>query len=74
MRRSYGSMLPDIIDQPIGPATMIDIYQATAEALDLWEPRYRLTRVEISAAAAGSVGLVLHGDVAHQVISVEVSV
>ena len=55
MRRDYGSDLPNIIDQPINGETLIDIYQATAEALDEWEPRLELARVQLAAAEAGRI-------------------
>ncbi|WP_413874164.1 GPW/gp25 family protein [Albidovulum sp.] len=59
MRRDYGSDLPLLIDRPINGETIIDVYQATAEALARWEPRIRLTRVEIEEATAGGVTLQL---------------
>ena len=34
---------------------------ATAEALDAWEPRFDLTRVQIGAASAGVIELDLEG-------------
>ena len=74
MRRGYGSALPDLIDQPINSLTLIDVYQATAEALDAWEPRFVLRRIEVAAAAAGAVDLTLHGDVDHGAITVSVEV
>lgn len=74
MRRSYGSRLPDLIDQPINGETLIEVYQATAEALDAWEPRISLTRVEIVSSAAGRIGLRLYGDVDHGAIIVDTQV
>ncbi|WP_202977647.1 GPW/gp25 family protein [Parasedimentitalea marina] len=53
MQRSYGSDLPNIIDQPLNGETMIDAYMATAEALDLWEPRIELARIELVNTGAG---------------------
>ena len=47
MRRDYGSMLFDLIDQPINGATRLLLYAATAIALQRWEPRVRLKRVGI---------------------------
>lgn len=63
MRRDYGSDLPLLIDAPINPETMIDLYHATAAALDEWEPRFQLRRVEIADARSGFVDLRLTGDV-----------
>ncbi|MEX0319449.1 MAG: GPW/gp25 family protein [Ruegeria sp.] len=53
MLRDYGSDLPDIIDHPLNGETLIDAYQATAEALDLWEPRIDLARIQLVNAGAG---------------------
>ena len=48
MRRDYGSMLTDLIDQPANPITRQLAYAATAAALARWEPRIALTRVGVS--------------------------
>ncbi|MCW9041744.1 MAG: GPW/gp25 family protein [Pseudopelagicola sp.] len=53
MLRDYGSDLPDVIDQPLNGETMIEAYLATAEALDLWEPRIDLARIELVATRPG---------------------
>ncbi len=53
MLRDYGSDLPDVIDQPLNGETLIDVYQATAEALALWEPRVELGRVQVVDASPG---------------------
>ena len=46
-RRTYGSRLFELIDQPANPATLINIYAAVAEALDTWEPRLLLTHIAL---------------------------
>lgn len=71
MRREYGSDLPRLIDAPMNDETMVDIFAATAEAIDLWEPEFELRRVEIVDAAAGRMELRLTGDDA--VLDVEVA-
>lgn len=48
MRRDYGSLLPELIDQPFNGATKLKLYGATAMALMRWEPRIRLTRIELT--------------------------
>ncbi|WP_062560614.1 GPW/gp25 family protein [Paracoccus aminovorans] len=63
MRRDYGSRLPKLIDAPMNGETIVDVFAATAEALDRWEPRLRLRRVEITGTAAGVMALRLTGDV-----------
>lgn len=47
MRRDYGSLLPELIDQPFNDATRLRLYGATALALMRWEPRIRLIRVQL---------------------------
>lgn len=48
-RRDYGSLLPDLIDQPMTPANMLRLYAATAVAIARHEPRLRLKRVGVAA-------------------------
>ena len=52
MRRDYGSLLPELIDQPFNDATRLRLYGATALALMRWEPRIRLIRVQMFQDAA----------------------
>jgi uncharacterized protein len=64
MRREYGSDLPLLIDAPMNGETMIDLFAATAEALDRWEPRFVLRRVQVEeATAGGTLALTLTGDI-----------
>ncbi|MFV0662766.1 GPW/gp25 family protein [Denitromonas sp.] len=48
MRRDYGSLLPDLIDQPLNGATLLRAYAATVMALVRWEPRIRVSRVQFA--------------------------
>ncbi len=59
LRRTYGSELPDLIDQPMNPRTRLRIFAATAIALLRWEPRLRLKRVSLVMGAAGAAALSL---------------
>lgn len=62
MRRDYGSLLPELIDQPLNPATVVQVYAATAIALMRWEPRLRLSRVQFFAATeAGAAHIEIEG-------------
>jgi phage baseplate assembly protein W len=47
MRRDYGSLLFELIDQPHNGVTQLRLYAATATALLRWEPRLKLTQVNI---------------------------
>lgn len=63
-RREYGSMLFDLIDQPLNGSTRLLLFAATALAIARWEPRIRLRRVGITGGADGAVSLSLEGDLA----------
>jgi phage baseplate assembly protein W len=63
MRRDYGSDLPRLIDAPLNGETLVDLFAATAEAIDRWEPRFDLRRVEVADAVAGRLSLTLTGEV-----------
>lgn len=62
MRREYGSRLPALIDAPTNADTVLEIFAATAEALERWEPRFRLFSVSISSAQPGKLILDLSGE------------
>jgi uncharacterized protein len=62
MRRDFGSMLPELIDQPANNATAVRLYGATATAILRWEPRFRPTAVALSyGGVSGSYVLDLDG-------------
>jgi len=60
-RRDYGSLLPELIDQPANAAGRIRLYAATALALLRWEPRIALTRVSVAQTGAGAFEVTLEG-------------
>lgn len=62
MRRDYGSDVPRLVDAPINRETLLDIYAAVAEAIDLWEPRFRLEKVTPTSASPGRIELKLTGE------------
>ncbi|MGO1072703.1 GPW/gp25 family protein [Lysobacter sp. CA199] len=55
MRRDYGSLLPELIDQPFNGASQVRLYGATATALMRWEPRISLSRIQLTAGDAPGV-------------------
>lgn len=62
MRRDYGSLLPELIDQPDNETTRVRVYAATAGALMRWEPRLRLTRISwLPGSRQGQVVLQVDG-------------
>jgi len=61
MRRDYGSMLYRLVDAPLNPALLVQLYAATAEALARWEPRIAVQSVTATATDNGHVSLTLEG-------------
>ena len=61
-RRTYGSDLLALTDRPLSPATLMEIYAATAAALARWEPRFRLESVQARTVDGGQVVLDLRGE------------
>lgn len=62
MRRAFGSDVPKLIDAPMNNSTLLALYSAMAEALELWEPRFELKRIAYATASAdGSVTIALAG-------------
>lgn len=48
MRRDYGSLLPELVDQPFNGQTRTLLFGAIATALMRWEPRVRIKRLSLS--------------------------
>lgn len=61
MRREYGSRLFQLVDAPLNRSTLVDLYAATAEAIERWEPRFQLTLVRAVSNTPGHVELDLSG-------------
>jgi phage baseplate assembly protein W len=62
MRRSYGSRLFEHVDAPINRQTLLAIYEATADAIKRWEPRFLVTKVLAESAEPGALSLSLTGE------------
>lgn len=62
-RREYGSLLPDLIDQPMTPANILRVYAASAVAISRNEDRLRLRRVSLTAGERpGSATIVIDAE------------
>lgn len=62
-RRTYGSLLPSLIDAPDNAATRLRCYAAIASALMNWEPRLRVTRIGMqSGDRPGQAVVMLEGE------------
>ena len=54
-RRSYGTALTDLIDEPINQALKVRAFSAIAQSLRRWEPRLALRRIRFVEAGPGYV-------------------
>ncbi|MDX7987660.1 baseplate assembly protein [Xenorhabdus sp. 12] len=61
MRREYGSLLPNLIDQPQNPALRLKIMSACYMALLRWEPRIRLQTIRYQHADQGALSVEISG-------------
>lgn len=61
MRRTYGSLLPDLLDAPKNETTRLQLMSATVIALTQWEPRIALNQVDVTYSDAGAVTVELGG-------------
>ncbi|ENN90820.1 phage baseplate assembly protein GpW [Bartonella schoenbuchensis m07a] len=61
MRRDYGSRVLDLIDDPVNETFKVDIYAAVAEALDRWEPRFKLKQVNLTSVEEGKISISFEG-------------
>ncbi|MGL9718550.1 MAG: GPW/gp25 family protein [Wolbachia sp.] len=61
MRRDYGSRLFELVDKPVNRDFTLEVYAATAEALQKWEKRFKLEKVKITEVKEGKVTISLDG-------------
>jgi uncharacterized protein len=73
MRRHYGSEVPELIDQPLNGTTRLRLYAATAYAIQRWEPRLQLSRVQLDYNTQGTANLTLEGMTNQQGIELSVA-
>ena len=74
-RRTYGSLLPGLIDQPDNARTRLRCYAAIASALMNWEPRLRVTHVGMqSGEAPGQATVTLEGEYLGSAMSMSVRI
>lgn len=61
MRRNYGSRLMYLVDRPFNAALVADIQAAVVESITAYEPRFRISRVQVNGSDEGKVNLTLEG-------------
>lgn len=59
--RDYGSNLFQLIDMPVNRILFSRIYAAVAEAIDRWEPRFKVEKITINSIKEGHIILSLIG-------------
>lgn len=47
MREWYGSFVPNLLGRTITPNEVTPWFAAVTSAIEQWEPRYRVTRIQI---------------------------
>lgn len=57
MRRDYGSLIPELIDQPGTAANRMRLMSATVMALMRWEPRIAVQKVGLALDMQGKVAI-----------------
>ncbi|MDF0732324.1 GPW/gp25 family protein [Pseudomonas entomophila] len=75
MRREYGCPMTDLMDWPLNSATRLQAYAAITMAVMRWEPRVRLSRVELTpSTTAGEAILDIDASVTdtHEQLSLRV--
>ncbi len=58
-RRDYGSLLPELVDQPMNALGRMRLMAATALAIQRWEPRVKLSAVAIQQTGPAAFSAVL---------------
>lgn len=61
MRRAYGSLLPELIDQPQNLVLRLKIMSATYSAIMRWEPRVTLQGINFINDQPGQMAIHLQG-------------
>ena len=71
--RDYGSALFQLVDQPVNRELLPKIYAAVADAIDKWEPRFKVEKVTINSIKESHITLSLIGKylITEQKISLE---
>lgn len=63
MRRDYGSIVPDLLDEPQNGTTALRLIAGVAHAVQKWEPRVqRITQVNFAPQADGQQHVTIKTD------------
>ncbi len=73
MRPAYGSQLRRFVDLPVNAGWKSSVQAEAAHALKLWEPRFKLQAVRVTAVLDGVISFELKGEYLGDAITLEVS-
>lgn len=73
-RRTYGSLIPELIDQPLNTATLLRLYSATAAAIMAWEPRATPTGMQLIITSDGAATLDLELIINDELVNASVEI
>jgi phage baseplate assembly protein W len=63
MREWYGSFVPHLLGRNITPREVTPFFAAVTSAIEQWEPRYRVTRIQVlEITRAGEFHFYLEGE------------
>lgn len=62
MRPEYGSHLPRMVDLPVNKGWISAVQAEIARSIGRWEPRLKLSRVNVQSVIDGRVNMVIYGD------------
>ena len=66
MRREYGSLLYELIDQPINDVLILKCYSVIYSALLRWEPRININQINIFSIEGSRMQISLDADLVQQ--------
>lgn len=55
MRREYGTLLADLLDNPISDSLILQCYSTIYSAILRWEKRIQVSQISISSIEAGAM-------------------
>lgn len=62
LKRDYGSLLFELVDQPGNDATLQQLRAATVDALKKWEPSLSISSVSITTTTAGTYTIEIYDE------------
>lgn len=73
MRPGYGCQLRRFVDMPVTPGWKSSVQAEVAHALNLWEPRFKLQAVRVTAVLNGLIRFELKGLYQSNSVTLEIS-